>query len=298
MRRPPTICQEEEGNVATVIESDAVPAVVADTHRRRQPLARGIELLTLIVDSEQDVHGVRELAARLDVSPSTVHRLLTDLERAGLVARTPNGSYRLGLEFLRMAWTTAARHPLQDATLDLLRRLTDQTGESAFFCVYSEQRRQMMFALAVDSPHPLRYSVPLRTWLPMHAGASGLAILAFAPPEVQDDVAQMSLRHPTDRAPIDPETWQSRLEAVRADGYAFTSGDRIEGATAVAAPFFGTSGVAGSVGITVPAARFDTTDAHELGRVIKGSAEELSALLRFQRSPAPDGSAERPDGIV
>ena len=63
----------------------------ADETRRRQPLARGIELLTLMVDSEQETHGVRELAGRLGVSPSTVHRLITDLEKLGLVRRAGNG---------------------------------------------------------------------------------------------------------------------------------------------------------------------------------------------------------------
>ena len=173
----------------TMSESTMIAAVdVADETRRRQPLARGIELLTLMVDSEQETHGVRELAGRLGVSPSTVHRLITDLEKLGLVGRTPAGSYRLGLEFLRLSWTTTARYPLQEVSVETLKKLTEASGESSFFCVYSEPRRQMMFTLTVESPHPLRYTLPLQTWLPVHGGASGLAILAYLPADVQQEI--------------------------------------------------------------------------------------------------------------
>src|ERR1019366_1955928 len=91
-----------------------------DVQRQRHPLARGIELLTLMVDSDQDIHGVRELAGRLGVSPSTVHRLVTDLEAIGLVSRTTNGSYRLGLEFLRVAWTATSRYPIHEVSTETL----------------------------------------------------------------------------------------------------------------------------------------------------------------------------------
>jgi IclR family acetate operon transcriptional repressor len=248
--------------------------------RQRHPLARGIELLTSMVDSDQDRHGVRELAARLGISPSTVHRLLTDLESLGLVSRTSNGAYRLGLEFLRLAWTTTDRFPLHEVSVDTLRHLTERSGESAFFGVYSDQRRQMMFTLTVESPHPLRYTLPTHEWLPLHAGASGLAILAFLPEDVRSGLLSKPLPRSTDRTPTDAPHLRERLEVIRRQGFAITHGERIEGGVAIAAPVFGSfDEVVGATGVTLPQARFDPDDSRSLVAHVREAAARLTGHM-------------------
>ncbi|MFT4051488.1 MAG: IclR family transcriptional regulator [Microbacterium sp.] len=268
------------GKVASAAEVET-----AEEGRRRQPLARGIELLTLMVDSEQEAHGVRELAGRLGVSPSTVHRLITDLEKLGLVGRTPAGSYRLGLEFLRLAWTTTARYPLHEVSTETLSELMEHTGETAFFCVYSEPRRQMMFTLSIESSHPLRYTLPLQQWLPLHGGASGLAILAYAPAEIQEEVANGVLEPLTERTIVEAPSLLARLATVREEGYAITHGERIEGAIAIAAPVFGHSGVIGSIGISLPEGRFNAAKSSTLAHVVRDAAQSLSGYLKGSRDP-------------
>ncbi|ROO87433.1 IclR family transcriptional regulator [Actinocorallia herbida] len=252
--------------------------VVADApDRQRHPLARGIEIITLMVDSGKQTYGVRELASRLGVSASTAHRLLGNLEDLGMVARTPAGSYRLGMEFLRLAWTTNTRFPIREAANDILAGLTESSGESSFFAVYNDQRRQLMFAVSVESPHPLRYTVPQGVWLPLHAGASGLAILAFLPPETQTEIVQAGLEALTERTLVNADRLAERLAQIRRDGCAISHGERIDGAIAVAAPVMGPAGVViGDVGITIPETRFNATTTSELTVLVKHSAELLT----------------------
>lgn len=248
--------------------------------RQRHPLARGMELLTLMVDDAADSYGVRDLGNRLGVSASTVHRLLSELEKLGMVGRTETGAYRLGPEFLRLAWTTAMRFPTADLAKEVLEELTGQTNESSFFATYSEQRRQMMFALAVESSHPLRYVVPLHLWLPLHAGASGLAILAFLPEAVQREILTGPLEALTERTLVEADGLRSRLERIRAEGYALTHGERIAGAVAVAAPVIGESGtVVGDVGVTIPESRFNVAAVSELIGSVKQAAATLSKRI-------------------
>ncbi|MWB97550.1 IclR family transcriptional regulator [Agromyces seonyuensis] len=267
--------------------TDAVES--SETSRRRQPLARGIELLTYMVESPKDAHGVRELAGRLDVSPSTAHRLITDLEKLGLVRRAEVGtSYRLGLEFLRLAWLTTDRYPSQELALGVLHELVSETGESAFSSLYNEQRRSMMFTTAVESPHPLRYTLPLQQWLPLHGGASGLAILAYTPDEVQREVAYGPLTKLTPDTVTDPESLLERLAEIRRDGYAITHSERIEGAVAIAAPVFGLTpgSVAGAAGISIPEFRFDQSKTLELAHAVRRAADRISANISGQRLDA------------
>lgn len=257
--------------------SDDIDA--GDTGRRRQPLARGMELLTAMIDGDGDAYGVRELSALVGLSPSTAHRLLADLERLGLVARTDQSTYRLGQEFLRLAWATTDRFPLHELSRDVLRALRDSSGETSFFGVYSAQRREMMFTLTVESPHPLRYAIPLREWLPLNAGASGIAILAFLSNPVQQEILRGPLRRATQRTLVNATGLTERLEEVRRAGYALTLGERIEGAVAFAAPVLGPAGVVGVTGISLPESRFDPADESRLGDLVRASAEELTGKI-------------------
>jgi DNA-binding IclR family transcriptional regulator len=259
------------------VETQATEVTANAPERQRHPLARGIEILTLMIDGGKQTYGVRELGNRLGVSASTAHRLLSDLEELGMVARTPSGSYRLGLEFMRLAWTTNSRFPIREAANDVLADLTERSGESSFFAVYNDQRRQMMFALSVESPHPLRYAVPQGVWLPLHAGASGLAILAFLPAEVQAEIARSGLEALTQRTLVDPGQLAERLDQIRQDGYAISHGERIDGAIAIVAPVMGPAdAVIGDAGITIPESRFNATTTSEFIELVKQAAELLT----------------------
>ncbi|GAA2705991.1 IclR family transcriptional regulator [Actinoplanes palleronii] len=255
--------------------------------RQRHPLARGLEIITLMVDSGEQSYGVRELGVRLGVSASTAHRLLGDLEELGMVSRTPAGNYRLGLEFLRLAWTANTRFPIREAANDVLAELSAQSGESSFFAVYNEQRRRLMFAVSVESSHPLRYTVPQGVWLPLHAGASGLAILAFLPEDTQSEITGGALEALTDRTLVDAGQLTERLAQIRRDGYALSHGERIDGAIAIAAPVMGPADVViGDVGITIPETRFNATKTSELTTLVKESAALLTRRFTGSRSDA------------
>ena len=269
------------------MQTQATEIPAGAPERQRHPLARGIEILTLMVDSGQQSYGVRELGNRLGVSASTAHRLLSDLEALGMVQRTSEASYRLGMEFLRLAWTTNTRFPLREVTNDVLNELTERSGESSFFALYNDQRRQMQFAVSVESSHPLRYTVPRAVWLPLHAGASGLAILAFLPAEVQEEIANGSLEAQTDRTLVDARQLKDRLAQIRRDGYAISHGERIDGAIAIAAPVLGPAdSVIGDAGITIPETRFNATNTAELTVMVKESAERLTRRFTGLERPA------------
>lgn len=261
---------------------DSAPSEPSGAAHRRQPLARGLELISLIIDSDKDSHGVRELAGRLGVSPSTAHRLITDLEQLGMVARTPSSTYQIGPEFLRLAWATSAQHPLHELAGRTLQNLTAATGETSFFSTYSELRAQMMFTVTVESTQPLRYVIPLHEWLPLHAGASGLAILAFTPDQVQQEILAKPLEANTDRTTTDATALAERLQEIRKNGYCISHGERISGAVAIAAPVFHQQGVVGATGISLPESRFNAAMLPLLASAVIGAAEELT---QFHRDP-------------
>src|SRR5919199_5881785 len=146
------------------------------------PVKGDLRVLSWLIQEPSGSAGVREVAVALGISPSSAHRLLAALVEEGFVRQDAETSrYSLGIELYRLANIAAAKAPIRRAALKHMQRLVDACNETALLRIYSDLRQEMMFAAQVESQHPLRYVIELNRWLPLHVGASGLAILAFLP---------------------------------------------------------------------------------------------------------------------
>ena len=135
----------------------------------------------------------------------------------------------------------------------------------------------------IESDHALRYVVDVNEWLPVHPGASGLVILASLPVPDQELVLR-------GRAAFLPRSVAQPLSEVLAEvrdrGYAVTEGYHVTGAAGVAAPIYNAEGrIAGSLGITMPEARFQPRQGPKLGQLLKQAADQVSGLLAARQDP-------------
>lgn len=246
-------------------------------------------LFRWMVDSGAGTWGVREIAFKVGMSPSTSHRILSALRREGYVQREPDGRYGLGLEFYRMALSATNGFPLHRVALKYLRELVAAFNETVSLGVYREDTREMMFAFLVESTHPLRYVIETNRWLPIYAGASGLAILAFINDEDRQAVVrQTGLKPVTDRTITDPAILERQIARIRQRGYALSRGERIHGAVGLAAPIFGPNHrVLGDVCLTIPEARFDSKQEAWLAQRLMSCANAISAEFEAQNGSSP-----------
>ena len=97
-------------------------------------VARAIALLDALAESDGGAR-VGELARRIGVNPSTASRLLATLEAGGLVERSPDGPYRLGLKLVALSDRVLAQLDVRQRARPLLARLVDETGETATLSV-------------------------------------------------------------------------------------------------------------------------------------------------------------------
>jgi IclR family acetate operon transcriptional repressor len=128
----------------------------------------------------------------------------------------------------------------------------------------------MMFATSVESRHSLRYAIELNKWIPVHAGASGLAILAFLDDnEIHSVIERTRLTTLMDHTITEAHRLQTEIEAIRQRGYAITQGPRIPGAVGLAAPIFGSDGrLIGDICLTIPQQRFDPASVTHIARLL------------------------------
>lgn len=247
----------------------------------RDPVARAFAVLLWMVEATGTAWGLREIAAGVSMHPSTLHRVLSHLQKGGYIQQDPaTGRYSLGLGFLRLVWKAADHHSVRAVALPWLKELVDATGETALFALYDPSRQEMMLAATVDSPHPIRQVRQLAEWLPITAGATGLAILAFLPETEQRAILVRPLPTITPHTITDQTMVARTLTRVREQGYACTRGERTPGAVGIGAPIFGPAGrVIGSVGITLPEQRFQPEDERQQAERVIGAARSITEQL-------------------
>lgn len=240
--------------------------------------ARGLRLLLTVADRGE----VRadELSASLEMPLSTVYRYLRTLGDFGFVDRH-GGVFRIGPKLLIGTGANVSSERLIRHADAALRMLVHETGETAVVvrriglsCVCLHQ---------IESDAALRVSLETGEMSPLYAGALGRVLLAFAPPEVLEEVLAQDLLRVTDATPTEDELREGLAAAVMT-GLVVSEGELIDGSVAVAAPVFREDGIVGAIGLLAPAFRADPAWRTHAGRLVAEAARTINAAL------AEDGS--------
>jgi DNA-binding IclR family transcriptional regulator len=240
-------------------------------------VARAIALLDALAESDGGAR-VGELARRIHVNPSTASRLLGTLEAGGLVERSPDGPYRLGLKLVGLSDRVLGQLDVRDLARPWLIWLVEETGETATLSVPGGGE-----AITVDFvPSPSSVASLARLGRPSiaHATAAGKAMLAFGPRVGLPLGPDRELTAFTERTITDPVALAAELDAVRAAGIAEAVGEREPDLNALAAPVYGRGGVLAAIlGLQGPAARLPAAKRRGLREPLGKAAAELGRSL-------------------
>jgi Transcriptional regulator len=104
--------------------------------------------------------------------------------------------------------------------------------------------------------------------------------LAFLPHEQQETILTGPLARVTSETITDPAAIRPQLAEIRSTGYSISLGERTEGIRSVAAPIWDHAGQpVACLSISAPELRMQLARCHELGRLVKQAAWEVSELL-------------------
>lgn len=231
-------------------------------------------LAVLLAFTPQDHElTVGELQKRVDLSRPTLYRLLYTLEQKSfLVADGEPQRFRLGPSVARLAHAWTASLDLALVAGPVMRRIWKSSGETvAIFVPQGALRRCLA---EIQSLQALSFRRGVGYTERIARGATGRAILAHL------SVSDAELRGYTRDAQLDFEELCRELERTRKRGYAISRNELIEGAVAIAAPFFDRHGaIAGSMGIFAPATRMNERVIAARARELIAGALELSQTL-------------------
>lgn len=237
---------------------------------------RALAVLGVLADASQPM-GVTEIARRVGLPKSVVHYHVSALVRNRYVEARPDRRYGLGYAALRLGRGNYSNLELRARALPHMRSLHHDTWETVTLSVLVGRERVYVDQLV--SPQEIKLAVELGRPFPLHAGASGRAILAFLPDDTREALLAEPLERVSSHTVVDPGGLRELLETVRGSGLAFSRSERQEGAAAVAAPVFDNHGVAGAMSVCGPEYRFDDASLDRYGPLLRDAALELSREL-------------------
>ena len=244
-----------------------------------QTVTNAARLLKAFLTREESL-GVSELARRLGLGKSAVHRLLVTLCAEGLVEQDPHsGGYRLGLVVFELGEAVRVHMDLHAAAGSVLAHLRSETGESAQ--VGMLDGHDVVYVDRMESSHTLRLFTETGRRVPVHCTSSGKVLMAFAPEPVRERfLATATLTAHTPQTLTDPDALRATFATVRARGWAEAVDERELGVASLAAPIRNLTGaVVASIGIGAPTSRFHATPRKRLARTVTEAGEAVSRRL-------------------
>jgi IclR family transcriptional regulator, carbohydrate utilization repressor len=257
------------------------PAKAAEASGGVQVIARAAKVLRAL-DGEPLGLTLTQLAGRVRLPRSTVHRIVTALVAEGFLASvSPSSRFRIGPEFARLA-AAAGTAELWLPVEPYMMRLADQLGETVDCAILDRGRVRVIHVIPTER-HTLRAVAEVGQTFPVYSSAKGKALLA----EFDSETAARMLPAAFDS--FTPYTLTSAgaiaadLEQVRETGIAYDREETTLGvhAAAIALPL--PSGTRVAISVIVPSQRYGALE----GQILGALADVRRQSRRAPRTPAP-----------
>jgi DNA-binding IclR family transcriptional regulator len=233
-----------------------------------------------VFTTQRPVLRLSEISRHTGMPLTTTHRLVRELVSWGALERDADGGYTVGLRL----WEVAALAPrslgLRESTLPFMEDLYEATHENVQLAVRDDVEGVFVERIAGWDAVAVRTRIGAR-W-PLPATGVGLALLAFAPNKIQEQVLASPLVRFTEKTITDPHQLRRMLTDIRQTGVAISDGQITLDALSVAAPIRDARGeVVASLSLVV---RNDGTDPLTLSTAIRAAAQGVSRVLRGSRA--------------
>ena len=221
---------------------------------RLSSVATSVRLLKAFSEEQVEI-GISDLAKRLGVAKSTVHRLAVTLVADSMLEQNPEtGKYRLGIALFRLGSLVRRRMTMSNEARPLLRDLREKVNETVHLAVLDGS--EIMYVFNLESTQAIRMRSDVGVRKPAYCTAEGQAILAFQPAEVVERVVRDGLNPRTPQTITDPLALKKVLEAVRIRGCAIEDEESELGMRCIAAPLRNDAGeVVAAIGLAGPVSR-------------------------------------------
>ncbi|MFD6071931.1 MULTISPECIES: IclR family transcriptional regulator [Amycolatopsis] len=239
------------------------------------PTMRLFSLLELIAAKDQLV-SLQGLVEETGLPKPTLHRMLQQLEGAGLLVRQADGRhYGTGHRLRRLAENLLLNATHHGARHAVLRHLVDELGESCNVTTLSGN--EIVYLDRVETPEPLRFYLRPGSRVPIHCSASGKMILAqMSPAQRRKLLAHAPLKQYTNKTLTDLDALEAEFTRIRRDGFALDDEEFLPGLVCVAVLVPGRANLC--VAVQAPVMRLTPDKALQTLPALQRAAEAISRV--------------------
>jgi IclR family acetate operon transcriptional repressor len=244
-----------------------------------QSLTRGLSLLEALARAEGGL-TLTDVAQRVQLAPSTAHRLLSTLEKMGYVYQSGDlGRWYVGLQAFTVGTSFLANRDFVAQSHPYMRRLMEQSGETANLGILDGT--DAVFIDQVQCREMMRTIVKLGSRVPLHASGVGKAIFAAMPDdEIEAILKVKGLPRITANTITSPETMWAAIRVIRQRGWSFDDEEHALSTRCVAAPIYNEHAeVLGAISLAGPSSRLPDERIRHLGQLVAHIAEDLTHRL-------------------
>ena len=251
-----------------------------------QSIDRAVRVLTALQGSRR--MSLSELAASLDLAPSTTHGIVRSLVEHGMVVQERGSSrYQLGPAVLRLGNVYLDTLELRSRAIPWAEDLARRTGLAVRTGVLLID--DVVIIHHEPRPDGSRQMPEVGIVIPVHASALGKAMLAFLPEDEKRVLTSGELRSMTGETITSSERLRAQLDQVRSTGIAREQDEAVLGEGSLASPVFDSYGEAvGAIGVVVPSGDLERPEIGDLVRdAARAVSRELGAAMWPPRPPGP-----------
>lgn len=251
-----------------------------------QLLDRAVAVLKYLGEAGQSGASMAAIGDALGLKQPTAHRIVTALERHGLVDRERETKrYRLGLALFALGAAAADGTGLRQLARPALLRLAAATSDSVFlmaragFNTVCVDRQQGTYVIDSLTGH-------IGGQIPMGIGPASQAILAFLPPAEADVILDTNALLYETFGTFTSRMIKDRLQLIRERGYAIDDGELVAGISSIAVPILPPARDAiASIAVNLTSARLTSRRIPELVELLTKEVR----VIEGQLNPLADG---------
>jgi DNA-binding IclR family transcriptional regulator len=229
--------------------------------------------------------GISDMARSLTISKTAVQRLVNALVKFDFLEQDPTTRrYRVGVGALYVGSLYLKGRSLENEARPFMRDIVRDLGHTCQLAVLHDAA--MIITVSIEGPGPIKYSVPVGHRLPVHASATGKAVLStHEDADIETILATIGMPQRTAKSLRTPTAMKEFLRQVRARGYATNWEENQMGIGSIAAPIMDAHAMS-AVGIAFPVAAVRKAEIPALGARVAECARAIARRVTVMSKPS------------
>ena len=245
-----------------------------------QVIDRAFDIIELLA-VEPGGLGVSDIARRLALNKSTVHRILNAITERGYLEKTVEGTYRLGIH--SVASTKLSDIELTTEAKPYLYELTNKLGQSSHLAILDGS--DAVYIDKVEVTKNLRLYSQIGKRIPVYCSGLGKSLLLDTEDSmILSILSSQKMNKFTNTTLTTPQAVLKEIQEARVTGWTIDDEEHDEGIRCVAAPIYDFTGkIIASVSSAGPSNIYTKSKDEEISKLVMEAAYEISVRMGYKK---------------